>query len=50
MYESGMSMREVAKQLGLSDHSYVRRCVRNFRENRQVVRMLDTMGNEDGLT
>jgi transposase-like protein len=38
MYESGMSMREVAKQLGLYDHAYIRRWVRNFRENGQVAR------------
>ena len=31
MYQSGMSMREVAETLGLLDHSYVRRWVHAYR-------------------
>jgi transposase-like protein len=36
MYQSGMSMRETAQKLGLSDHSYVRRWVKAYKNNGQT--------------
>jgi transposase len=33
MYQSGMSMREVAKRLDLPDHSYIRRWVHDYRSD-----------------